>query len=403
MFKSLFFTGKKEIRRAALSAEKKVMMSAALSASAVFLFGTGACAAGDAPGKAQGGIGSFAVAPYSEAAEDPDLVYWWYDDLDADATAETSDDAVNNDPDDDKESRGWFLFLPSDTDPDSAKLYFTADGTVEVDGREVFSGQNASVLTAGEHTVTCGEKTYALSVVMSANDPAVFIDTASGSTEYLHQMFPEDPERENREAAVIRIYENGQLSVDKNLEYIKLRGNVSKYSTKRPYIIKFAKKTDVLGMGEAKKWVLLSNASDSVPLHNDFGWEYADAFGLKYNSDRRHADLYLNGQYRGNYEICDKVEVGPERIDIRDLEKENERVNPGINLDKLPAAGTGENGSIPSGRDTDSAKWVELPEEPEDGRLPVGDSAADAICQRKDRLCYLNKSTCFDQGTAERR
>ena len=353
MFESLISLRKKGMRREALPVGAKVMLSAALSAAVVFLAGTGACRAEEAPDEKKGKISSFAVAPYSEAAEDADLVYWWNADRNIEEGAK---------------KRGRFMFLPSDTDPDSAKLYFNADATVAIDGCEVVSGQSASLLTEGKHTVTCGTRKYKLTVCMSANDPAVFINTASGTLEYLHELFPDEPEKENHEPALIRIYENGQLSVDKNLEYIKMRGNATKnHTVKKAYTIKFGKKTEVLGLGKAKKWVMLSSPWDPVLVHNDYGWELADAFGLKYNSDRSHVDLYINGYYRGNYVICDKVEVGSDRIDIRNLEKENERANPGIDLDELPTAGTGENGSLPDGeKDIDCAKWVELPEEPED-------------------------------------
>ena len=332
---------------------KTVMLSAAVSAAAIFLFGAPACAAEDTSSDQEtGGISTFAVAPFAGSIEDDNLVLWWSSDRASDT---------------EEERRGWFLFLPSDTDLNRAKIYYSAEGQVAVDGALIASGDSASVLTEGEHTLTCGEDVYRLTVLISANDPSVFITTKSGSLEYLHEVFDDDWEKKNREEADIQIYENGEISIDKSLDYISMRGNVSRRrAQKKPYVIKFAKKTEVLGLGKEKTWVLLSNPFDLVSMHNNYGWEFAEAFGLKYTVDRQHVDLYINGEYRGNYILCDKLEIGPDRVDIRNLEKENEKANPGIDLDTLPEAGSGPNGEPLSGHIPDSAKWVELPEEPED-------------------------------------
>ena len=119
-------------------------------------------------------------------------------------------------------------------------------------------------------------------------------------------------------------------------------------------------------MRAAKKWTLLANRLDYSLVHNDYAWEFAKAFGLYYSSDYRHADLYINGDYRGSFVVCERVESGPDRIDIPDLGKENEKVNRGIDLDTLPPAGTGENGTAPQGAESGSARWTALPNEPDD-------------------------------------
>ena len=124
------------------------------------------------------------MAPYAGTGRTEYLVYWWNADQ----------NAAKGTP-----KTGRCLFLPSDMDPDSAKIRFTADKAVTIDGMKVKSGQNASLLTEGEHTLVCGERKYKLTVFKSDGNPAVFIDTESGSLEYLHQLFADDPEKENKE------------------------------------------------------------------------------------------------------------------------------------------------------------------------------------------------------------
>ena len=44
-------------------------------------------------------------------------------------------------------------------------------------------------------------------------------------------------------------------------------------------------------------------------------------FGLKYSPSCRYIDLILNGDYVGNYMICDKIEVSKDRVDITKMDE----------------------------------------------------------------------------------
>ena len=254
-----------------------------------------------------------------------------------------------------------FLFLPADTDLTAAKLYFTADGDVTLDGDALVSGGTAAPLTAGTHTLLCGGKSYTLNVMFSANLPAVYITTQSGSLSYIHAN------KENKEPGKIRVYEDGVKTLDKDLKQIKGRGNATWGYPKKPYNIKFDKKTDLFGMGKAKKWTLLANYRDLPLIHNAYGWEFAKAFGMTYTSEYTYVDLYINGDYMGNYVICESVEIGENRVDIADLEKANENANPDLDdFDSLPRGGTGANNTVQPYGSKGSRKWVEIPNDPAD-------------------------------------
>ena len=282
------------------------------------------------------GISSFCVNPYGGEETDMDTVAWYL------------------------ASGAYFLFLPADVETDAAKLYFSASGQVTLDGAPIASGDTAGALTAGAHTLACGDKTYALTVMFSANLPAVYITTQSGSLSYIHAN------KENKEPGRIRIYENGEMTVNKDLKQIKGRGNATWNYPKKPYNIKFDKKTDLFGMGKAKKWTLLANYRDLSLIHNAYGWEFAKAFGMTYTSEYTYVDLYINGDYMGNYAICESVEIGENRVDIADLEKANEEANPNVDLGTLPAGGTGANNTVQKYTVKGSRKWVEIPTDPGD-------------------------------------
>ena len=99
----------------------------------------------------------------------------------------------------------------------------------------------------------------------------------------------------------------------------KGRGNTSwAYYQKKGYQIKFDKKTSVLGMAKAKKWVLLANASDDSMMRNKLSFSLADQLGMTYAPDCAYVDLWINGEYRGTYLVCEKVELGTTRLDLND-------------------------------------------------------------------------------------
>ena len=250
-----------------------------------------------------------------------------------------------------------FLFLPADADPAAAKVYFTADG-MTLDGEPMISGGSAAAFTVGTHTLVCGGESRALTVMQSAGLPAIFIETESGSLDYLLA------DKENKEPAVIRVYENGELTLDGELKSIKGRGNSTWAYPKRPFNIKFDKKTSLLGMPKAKKWSLLANYRDDSGIKTPAGLTLGRWLGIPYTGECRNADLYLNGEYYGNFSVCESVEVGENRVEIADLEKLNENANPGVEIEALPRGGTGEGGTAQDRYVRGGMKWVNIPNDP---------------------------------------
>lgn len=111
--------------------------------------------------------------------------------------------------------------------------------------------------------------------------------------------------------------EQGKITVAQNLE-IKLRGNSTFLQEKKPFQLKFAKKIDVFGLGEAKKWVLRSNSLDMSYLRDDTAMTIAEMLGEKYTNRGRFVELYLDSDYEGLYYLMDKIEIGKGRVDLRD-------------------------------------------------------------------------------------
>ncbi len=99
---------------------------------------------------------------------------------------------------------------------------------------------------------------------------------------------------------------------------LKVRGNSTamEHVTKKSFNFKFAKKTEILGMGKGKKWALLANCFDPTLLRNYLVFDLAQELGLPYTSQQHYAELWLDGSYRGCYTVYEPVQEGRDRVDI---------------------------------------------------------------------------------------
>jgi uncharacterized protein YjdB/cytoskeletal protein RodZ len=107
-------------------------------------------------------------------------------------------------------------------------------------------------------------------------------------------------------------------SIDDAAAKVKGRGNSTwTLMAKKPYQIKFEKKTSMLGMPKAKKWILLANHADATFLRNLTAFTIANNLGLAATpQESRYVNLFVNGKYLGLYQLTEKVEIGSNRLDI---------------------------------------------------------------------------------------
>lgn len=247
------------------------------------------------------------------------------------------------------------LFLPADTDFSSSVLFFTSDAPVRLDGRKAVSGTVCGKLKGpGEYTVSAGSTEYRLHVYTGSEIPSLFITTESGGLDYIHQ------DKNNKETGSIRIYENGTLSLETELKTIKGRGNSSWLTDKKSYNIKLNEKTELFGMDAAKKWSLVACSGEGALIKNPVAFDLAQYLGISSACEYELADLYINGEYRGVFMICESVEIGKGRVDISDLEKDNEKANDGFDIENGAPAGEQKDG-IPG-----EGKWIDIPNDPDD-------------------------------------
>ncbi|NLE20718.1 MAG: hypothetical protein GX623_07890, partial [Clostridiales bacterium] len=219
--------------------------------------------------------------------------------------------------------REYFLFLPAGANTDGLRLFFTGAKKLTLDGTAVESGAPFNPLAsfAGTRMATDGGK-YMLQVMKSEKVPALFVSTRSGTLDIIHHN------KDREEPGHLLILEaEGGVPYDGGLSQVKGRGNWTFSLAKKPYQFKLEEARDLFGLGRSKTWILLANHYDNSLLRNRVVLDLAGAAGLPYSSKSRAVDLYVNQEYRGAYLLCEKVEIGDSRVDIRDLEKATEKAN----------------------------------------------------------------------------
>ena len=117
------------------------------------------------------------------------------------------------------------------------------------------------------------------------------------------------------------ISDGGSKLLEDGATGVRGRGNASWGFPKKPYRLKFSEKRSPLDApAKAKKWTLISNYGDKTLMRNILAFEVSRRMGMTYTPYCQPVDLILNGEYKGCYQLCDQVEVAPDRVDITKME-----------------------------------------------------------------------------------
>ena len=102
---------------------------------------------------------------------------------------------------------------------------------------------------------------------------------------------------------------------------IKGRGNTSWSDWawyKNPYRLKFSEKQKPFGLTKGKSWVLLANNQSGSMTSNAIGMKAACLVQTAGANHIVPVELYINGNYRGNYNFTEKVGFANNSIDLAD-------------------------------------------------------------------------------------
>ena len=168
-------------------------------------------------------------------------------------------------------------------------------------------------------------ETGGLTVKQADGISSVFINTVS---ENLHAIHEDKDYRASGEILIVN--SAGHREISETLKGFKGHGNTTWQRDKKPYQIKLKKNRNLFGMGAGKNWILLANAMDSSEIRNSVAYELARRAGMYDVTGLEWVELYVDGEYRGLYQLAEKVEIGKNRVDITDLESLNGDENDGF-------------------------------------------------------------------------
>lgn len=163
----------------------------------------------------------------------------------------------------------------------------------------------------------------AASCVPPASGAAPVINTGLPVVQIWTQASAPILNREDYVAACMRITDGTVNSYKKGLFEgtikIRGRGNSTWEMPKKPYRIKLDTAAPILDMPAHKDWVLLANYADKSLLRTAAAMELGRILKMPWTPRLRFADVYLNDEFLGNYQLGEKVEVSPDRVALTEM------------------------------------------------------------------------------------
>lgn len=104
---------------------------------------------------------------------------------------------------------------------------------------------------------------------------------------------------------------------------IRGRGHSSWKGAKKPYKVKFAKKTEVMGMPKNKHFALLKPTENTVA-----GLQLGRIIGMAWTPDFRPVEVVLNGDYIGLYFLTETIRIDENRVNI--YEQQDNETSPDL-------------------------------------------------------------------------
>lgn len=120
-------------------------------------------------------------------------------------------------------------------------------------------------------------------------------------------------------AATINIIHGNKVVLPETDMEIRVRGNATSSYPKKPYKIKFPKKTSPLpGMNSNKSFALLANYTDRSLMNTAIGFKIGSMLENGWVPNSEFVEVVVNGEFQGNYQLTEDIKEGKSRIDVAD-------------------------------------------------------------------------------------
>lgn len=158
-----------------------------------------------------------------------------------------------------------------------------------------------------------------ITIMRSASIPSVSLSSADATQD--RAWIESSADHSNKaKGSMTMVWPDGSVSYSGGLSQIKGRGNYTWTLSKRPYQIKLSSAADLLCTGDganaAKTWVLLACYGDPALMRDMISFGMARSMGQSQTPESCFVDLWYDNEYRGTYQLCEKVQIGSGRVDI---------------------------------------------------------------------------------------
>lgn len=179
----------------------------------------------------------------------------------------------------------------------------------------------------------------------------------------------------------------GAVPVQKKAE-MKGRGNYSWSFPKKSFTLKLDKKLNLCGMGESKKRALVANHYDKSLLRAAAAFNIGSKLtNLAWTPSARPIDVYVNGSYRGSYDLVERITAASGRINVPELNNESPNATGGYILEWDYRKGADHNVTV-GGRG-----WVGIKEHLSDAQVVKGSWSSEVSYLRSwpnGRISWMN-------------
>lgn len=153
------------------------------------------------------------------------------------------------------------------------------------------------------------QASYTVDVVAFTGLPIIYLTTSGNA--------PIDSKEDYVEGSIA--IKGGRNFDDVAAVNMKIRGRGNStwsLHPKKPFQMKLEDKSTMLGMPSKKKWLFLAEYSDKTMLRNTISFEMGYLSHLEWTPKSTFAEVFINDEYNGTYNITEKVEEGSNRVDI---------------------------------------------------------------------------------------
>ncbi|MBQ1977861.1 MAG: CotH kinase family protein, partial [Ruminococcus sp.] len=231
-----------------------------------------------------------------------------------------------------------YFYLPPSASDTEVIILNTYSSSVTVNNVKIPAGEYMTVPYTEGSSYTCsGATTQTLKIYKTDAEGAIYVNSAVGMVTVNDNSSKTETtindagydvysfltgNTKNREVknldGAVASEENGVMD-GTTIKKMKGRGNTTWDLAKKPFNITYKDNIQLDGM-KGKKWSLLANAQDSSLIRNRLIYDISHEVGMNYACDSRFVDMFVNGDYKGSYQLTQKIELGKNTV-MPDLEE----------------------------------------------------------------------------------